>query len=311
VFRTPHALLAAVLAVTLSACGGAPQAAAPTDAPAAPTEAATIVPSEAPAAPTEAATTAPTEAATIAPTEAALAGEVVVFAAASLTDAFEEIATVFQAANPGTTISYNFAGSQQLAAQINEGAPADVFVSANRAQMNVAIEGGRVISGTQQAFVYNRLVLILPQDNPANISTLQDLATPGVRLILADSSVPVGQYSLDFLGKASALPEFTATFSPSVLSNVVSYEDNVRLVLTKVALGEGDAGIVYTTDAALDADTIQQLAIPDELNTIASYPIAPINDSANPALAQAFIDFVLGAEGQAILVKYGFIPVTG
>jgi molybdate transport system substrate-binding protein len=233
-----------------------------------------------------------------------------VCAAASLTDAFEEIATVFTAANAGTEITYNFAGSQQLVAQINEGAPADVFASANRAQMNVAIEGGRVISGTQETFVYNRLVLVVPQDNPANITTLQDLAMPGVRLILADRVVPVGQYSLDFLAKASALPEFTATFSASVLSNVVSYEDNVRTVLTKVALGEGDAGIVYTTDAALDASSILQIAIPDDLNTIASYPIAPIADSANPTLAEAFIDFVLGAEGQAILVKYGFIAVT-
>jgi molybdate transport system substrate-binding protein len=96
-----------------------------------------------------------------------------------------------------------------------------------------------------------------------------------------------------------------------VLANVVSYEDNVRSVLTKVALGEGDAGIVYTTDAALDADNIQQIMIPDELNTIASYPIAPIADSANPALAQAFVDYVLAPEGQQILVKYGFISTAG
>jgi molybdate transport system substrate-binding protein len=168
-----------------------------------------------------------------------------------------------------------------------------------------------VISGTQRTFVRNRLVVITPIDDPASIMTLQDLARPGLRLILADRAVPVGQYSLDFLGKASALPEYTESYSPTVLANVVSFEDNVRSVLTKVALGEGDAGIVYTTDAALEVDSIRQIPIPDELNTIASYPIAPIADSPNPALAAAFISYVLAPEGQQILVKYGFIPTTG
>jgi molybdate transport system substrate-binding protein len=275
--------IAVVLVLLLAACGGTPPAAQPTSPPA-------------PAA---------------APTEAALGGPLTVFAAASLTDAFEELATAFEAAYPGTEITYNFAGSQQLVAQINEGAPADVFASANQSQIAAAVEGARVISGTQRTFVRNRLVVITPIDDPASIMTLQDLARPGLRLILADRAVPVGQYSLDFLGKASALPEYTESYSPTVLANVVSFEDNVRSVLTKVALGEGDAGIVYTTDAALEVDSIRQIPIPDELNTIASYPIAPIADSPNPALAAAFISYVLAPEGQQILVKYGFIPTTG
>jgi molybdate transport system substrate-binding protein len=233
-----------------------------------------------------------------------------VFAAASLTDAFEEIAPAFEAANPGADVIYNFAGSQQLAAQIGEGAPADVFASANRSQIEAAITSTRVVSGTQQPFVRNRLVVITPADNPAGITTLQDLAKPGLKLILADVAVPVGQYSLDFLARASELPEYTAQFSPTVLANVVSFEDNVRSVLTKIALGEGDAGIVYSTDAALDAANIAQIAIPDNLNTIASYPIAPIADSENPDLAQAFIDYVLGPEGQEILEQYGFISAV-
>ncbi|NJM05057.1 molybdate ABC transporter substrate-binding protein [Candidatus Gracilibacteria bacterium] len=240
---------------------------------------------------------------------AAPGASLTIFAAASLSDAFEEIAVAFAAANDGVTINYNFGGSQQLAAQLNEGAPADVFASANSSQMRVVLEGGRVISGTEHAFAYNRLVVVVPHDNPAKISTLHDLARPGVRLLLADRAVPVGQYSLDFLAKASVRPSFGTTYSASVLRNVVSYEDNVRAVLTKVALGEGDAGIVYTTDAALEAERIARIDIPDELNTVASYPIAPIADSANPELAQAFIDFVLAPAGQAILVKYGFIDV--
>ena len=311
-------MFALVLALLLAACGSAPTAQHPTSpprptpAPAAPTDAPTTASA---AAPTEASTTAPTTVPTAAPTAVptaatSTASELTIFAAASLTDAFEEIATAFEAANPGTEITYNFAGSQQLAAQLNEGAPADVFASANGRQMEVAIKGTRVVSGTQKAFVRNRLVVITPKDNPAGITTLQDLTKPGLKLILADAAVPVGQYSLDFLAKASALAEYTENYSPTVLANVVSFEDNVRSVLTKVALGEGDAGIVYTTDAALDAENIQQIMIPDALNTIASYPIAPIADSANPAMAQAFIDYIIAPEGQQILVKYGFIPTT-
>jgi molybdate transport system substrate-binding protein len=290
--RSLIATLALPLALLLAACG-APAAGQTTGAPPAPT-----------AAPTEAPTAAPTEA-------PAATGTLNVFAAASLTDAFEELATGFEAANPGAEVVYNFAGSQQLAAQINEGAPADIFASANAAQMRAAIEGTRVVSGTQEIFVRNRLVVITPSDNPAAITALQDLARPNLRLVLADKAVPVGQYSLDFLTKASALPEYTASYSPTVLANVVSYEENVRSVLTKVALGEADAGIVYTTDAALDADNVTQIAIPDELNTIASYPIAPIADSPNPALAQAFIAYVLSPEGQAVLERYGFLSATG
>jgi molybdate transport system substrate-binding protein len=281
--RSPIALSALLLAMALIACGATPTA-QPPGAPPSPAPAAEV-PDDAPG------------------------GSLLVFAAASLTDAFGEIATSFEAANPGTTISYSFAGSQQLAAQISEGAPADVFASANRSQMEAAIASSRIVSGTQQTFVRNRLVLITPSDNPADISTIEDLARPGLKLILADKAVPVGQYSLDFLAKASALPAYSASYSPTVLANVVSYEDNVRAVLTKVALGEADAGIVYSTDAALDAGKIRQISIPDELNTIASYPIAPLADSASPALAQAFIDYILGPAGQQILAKYGFISI--
>jgi molybdate transport system substrate-binding protein len=297
--RSALALLTLLFALLLSACGGAQQTAQPTTA---------LAPTEAPAAPAEAPTTAP--APTEAPTAASI-GTLTVFAAASLTDAFGEIATAFKAANPGTEITYNFAGSQQLSAQLGQGAPADVFASANGTQMNVAIEASRVVSGTQKTFVRNRLVVITPKDNRAGIAKLQDLAKPGIKLILADRAVPAGQYALDFLAKASALPDYTESYSPTVLANVVSYEDNVRSVLTKVGLGEGDAGIVYTTDAALETDSLQLIAIPDQLNTIASYPIAPVSDSASTELARAFIDFVTGPEGQQILVKYGFISTTG
>lgn len=251
---------------------------------------------------------APAAAASAAPLEPA---ELNVFAAASLTDAFNEMAQTFSAEHPGVNLTFNFAGSQQLAQQLGQGAPADVFASANRSQMNVAIEGGRVVSGTAETFVRNRLAVIYPTDNPAGITQLQDLAKPGVKVILAAKEVPVGQYSLDFLGKAISDTAFSPTYMDDVLKNVVSYEENVRAVLTKIALGEGDVGLVYTSDITGDgADKVGRLDIPDTLNTIATYPIAVVSDSAAPAQAQAFVDYILSLEGQAVLEKYGFIPAA-
>src|SRR4051812_38575530 len=240
-----------------------------------------------------AASTAATPAATAEATAgggANLSGNLTVFAAASLTGAFGQIGKDFEAAHPGTKVTYNFAGSQQLAQQLQQGAPADVFASANAKQMQVAVDAGRVVSGTARTFVRNRLVVIYPKENPAAISTLQDLAKPGVKLILAAAEVPVGGYSLDFFKKASSNVGFGDTYSETVMSNVVSFEDNVRSVLSKVALGEADAGIVYTSDVTGDgADQVGQLEIADDLNTIASYPIATISDGVNPDLAQAFM----------------------
>ncbi|MGQ0602262.1 MAG: molybdate ABC transporter substrate-binding protein [Anaerolineales bacterium] len=234
-----------------------------------------------------------------------------VFAAASLKDAFTELGERFEMSNAGVTVSFNFAGSQQLAQQLVEGAPADVFASANQKQMDSAIDGGRIAKGATQPFVKNRLVVIVPADNPAQIVALADLARPGLKLILAAREVPVGQYSLDFLEKTQADSTFAVGFKDAVLNNVVSYEENVRAVLSKVSLGEADAGIVYTSDVSGDgAEQIGRIEISDDLNTIAIYPIAPVGDSAHAETARAFVDFVLSSEGQATLKRYGFISIT-
>jgi molybdate transport system substrate-binding protein len=233
----------------------------------------------------------------------------IVFAAASLTDAFTEIKESFEDANAGVSVVLNFAGSNQLATQINGGAPADLFASANERQMGVAVEGGRIDSESPQTFVTNRLVVAYPADNPGRISQLQDLARPGTLLVLASEQVPVGQYSLEFLKKSVQDSDFSPSFQAEVLGNVVSYEENVRAVLNKVTLGEADAGIVYTSDlAGLEESEIGRLEIPDTLNSIAVYPIAPLNDSENSETARAFIDFVLSSVGQEILARYGFGP---
>ena len=254
---------------------------------------------------TEAPTEAMTEALTEAPTTAPEAGTLNVFAAASLTDAFTEIGKNFEAANPGTTVTFNFAGSPALRTQIEEGAPADVFASANTKEMDTLITGGQVDASAPQLFLKNKLIVILPADNPAGIESLEDLATSGVKLVLAAEEVPVGNYARQSLDLMNG--QFGTDFMDKVLANVVSNEDNVKQVVAKVQLGEADAGIVYTSDAVA-APELQTLAIPDDLNVIATYPIAPLVNSANPDLATAFVDYVLSADGQAILAKWGFAP---
>jgi molybdate transport system substrate-binding protein len=232
-------------------------------------------------------------------------------AAASLTEAFSEIGQQFEAQNPGMQVDFSFAGSQQLSQQLANAAPADVFASANQKYMDSAVQSGRVAQADVQTFAKNRLVVIFPKANPAGLKSLADLRKQGLKLVLAAKEVPVGQYAQDFLDKAAADPGFSPSFKEDVLKNVVSYEDNVKSVLTKVALDEADAGIVYTSDVNGDAAAqVGEIPIPDALNVIATYPIAPIKGSPHAFQAQAFVDLVRSPAGQAILAKYGFIPAS-
>jgi molybdate transport system substrate-binding protein len=238
-------------------------------------------------------------------------GTLTVFAAASLTEAFTALGQRFEADHPGVRVTFNFAGSQQLAQQLAQGAPADLFASAHPRQMQAAIDASRVLTGTTRPFACNRLVVIYPGDNPAGLRDLRDLAQPGLHLVIAAKEVPVGQYALDFLGKADQDPVLGAGYRDRVLRHVVSYEENVKAVLAKVILGEADAGIVYTTDlASSQPGRIGQIAIPDALNVIATYPIGPVRDGGHPDLARLFMEEILGPAGQVVLAKYGFIPAA-
>lgn len=231
-----------------------------------------------------------------------------VFAAASLTDAFTELGLLFEDQNPGVTAVFSFASSSDLATQLAEGAPADVFASANSTQMQNAADAGR-IAGEPASFLTNSLIIIVPADNPAGIETLADLANEGIAFISALPDVPIRGFTDEMLAKAAADPDYEADFQEAVMANLVSEEANVRQLAAKVALGEADAGIVYQSDITSDiADQVQGIEIPDELNVVATYPVATINDSANPELAQAFTDLVLSEEGQAVLEKWGFGP---
>lgn len=243
------------------------------------------------------------------PTSAPAARTLTVFAAASLTDAFGEIGKAFESANPGVTVTFNFAGSQTLQTQIQQGAAADVFASASGTNMDALVAGGLVDKSSPQIFLTNRLVVILPPDNPANLQALQDLAKPGLKIVLGDVSVPAGKYARQILNNMSKDPSFGTDFATRVLASVVSNETDVKQVVAKVQLGEADAGIVYVSDATA-APTLKTIEIPSNLNVVAKYPIAKLIKSANPDLAAAFASYVLSADGQAILKKWGFTPIN-
>ena len=228
------------------------------------------------------------------------AQELVVFAASSLTEAFEEVAAAFEAEHEVEVI-LNFAGSSTLSTQILQGAPADVFASADEAQMEEVAEAG-LLRGGSQTFTQNRLVVITPENSP--VETLQDLAEPGTLLVLAGPNVPAGRYALEILENLNEV--YGADFSERVLANLVSEETNVRQVAAKVGLGEADAALVYATDAAV-LRGVEVLEIPAAYNVTARYPIAVLEDSRQPELASAFVEFVQ-TSGQEILSERGFSP---
>jgi molybdate transport system substrate-binding protein len=217
---------------------------------------------------------------------------ITVFAAASLTDAFEEVGDAFEAANPGVTVTFNFAASSTLREQILAGAPADVFASANTSNMDQVVDAGAAIDPSD--FVENRLQIAVPAGNPENVTGLVDFADDDLLIGLCAAEVPCGQFGREALAKAGV--------TPSIDTN----EPDVRSLLTKIEAGELDAGIVYVTDVTSAGDAVEGIAIPEEENVVAVYPIAALTESGNPDVADAFVASVLSGEGREILASYGF-----
>lgn len=226
-----------------------------------------------------------------------------VFAAASLREAFQALATTFQSEHPGVAVRLTFAGSQDLRTQIEHGAAADVFASADHEAMNALLAAQRVT--TPGVFAKNRLVLVTPGDNTAvtSLLTLPDAK----RIVVGAPAVPVGRYTQRLLEAAAKDPRYGSDFVARVEARIVSREANVRQVLAKVTLGEADAAIVYRTDAAVAKD-VRVIALPSELAFQAAYPIAVVSGSREPELAQRWIAFVHSAAGQAALARAGFEP---
>ncbi len=234
------------------------------------------------------------------------ASSITVFAAASLREAFTAAAPAFTAKS-GVAVVFDFAGSDALETQIASGAPADVFASANQAQMKKAADAG-LLAGDPQVFARNRLVVIVPKDNPAKLASAADLARKGVKVVLAAPTVPVGNYARIAFANLAKRPAYGADFSTRVQANVVSEEIDVKAVATKVSLGEADAGVVYATDVtpALAAG-VQVLAFPADSAPEAVYPLAVVRASKNADAARAFVTFILSPEGQGYLKARGFI----
>lgn len=233
-----------------------------------------------------------------------------VYAAASLTDAFRELGRTLEASHPGLVVRFNFAGSQQLALQIAQGAPADVLASADPRWMSYA-SGRGLVDGQGTVFARNRLVTILPRANPARIGELPDLVRRGTRIVVAAEAVPAGKYTREMLARLGSAPGYPPEYARRVLGNVVSQEESVKAVVAKVQLGEADAGIVYRSDVTpAVAPYVRVLEIGERYNVIASYPIAVLKGAKHPEAARWFAELVASPTGQATLARHGFLPAA-
>lgn len=220
-------------------------------------------------------------------------GKVTVFAAASLTEAFTELGKQYEAEHDGSSVAFSFGASSDLAGQIDQGAPADVFASADEANMEKVVESG-MNDGEPRNFAGNVLEIAVPKGNPAGIKNLDDFADKALKLAICDVEVPCGNAATEVFSKAG------------VDASIDSYEPDVKSVLTKVELGEVDAGLVYHSDVLAAGDRIDSIAIPKQFEVVNTYPIVAIKDAANPDGAQDFIDLVLSEDGQAEMKKWGF-----
>jgi molybdate transport system substrate-binding protein len=230
-----------------------------------------------------------------------------VLAAASLADAFHEVGTAFQASHPGTKFDFSFAGSNQLRTQLENGGPGDVFASADRKQMDAAVASKVVDPATVRVFAHNRLALIVPRENRAGIKELADLARPGLKVVVADKAVPVGNYTRQMLDKAGESTALGPAFVQGVEANIASREENVAAVVAKVALNEADAGIAYVSDAAgSNGPKLTVIPLPPGLEQRADYVVAVTARAADAKLAELFVEFLTSKPATTILEKRGF-----
>lgn len=222
-------------------------------------------------------------------------GSITVFAAASLTDAFGEMASTFEDENPGSTVELNFGASSALREQILAGAPADVFASANTSNMDQLVDADAV-QGEPEMFAANQLEIAVPAGNPGNVEGLEAFGNADLNIGLCAEEVPCGQFGREALANAGVTPAQDTD------------EPDVRSLLTKVEAGDLDAGLVYHTDVLAAGDQVEGIEVPEDVNVIAEYPLAALSASGNAEGAAAFVEFVLSDEGQSILESYGFMP---
>jgi molybdate transport system substrate-binding protein len=235
-------------------------------------------------------------------------GTLTVLAASSLIDAFGVLANRFEEQNPGVKVKQSFESSSTLLAQIQQGAPADVFASAAEEEMNTAIKED-LVKGRAKIFAKNREIVMVPKNNPANIRRFRDVAKTDVRLVLPGKDVPAADYALEILGKAKG--EYGPDFEKDVLSNVVSRESDVRASVNRVVVGDADATFGYASDYTPDIrDKVKIVQIPPDLNIVATYPIAALEGARSPELTKQWVELVTSEEGQRVLQQWNFEPAA-
>jgi len=239
-----------------------------------------------------------------APSKASI--ELTIYGAASLKGALEKATTAYEATVPGTTLTISTDSSAALEIQIEQGAPADVFLSADATNPTKLVDKG-LADGSPVTFAGNKLAVIVPTANPAAIATPADLAKPGIKVIAAGDQGPITKYANQLVGNLSKEAGYPPHFAAAYQANIASKEDNVKAVVAKLELGEGDAGIVYVTDARAST-RVATIDVPDSANVPATYVGIAIKTSHHPAAAKAFLTWFAGPEGQAILITFGFLP---
>jgi molybdate transport system substrate-binding protein len=240
---------------------------------------------------------------------AAMPVELTVLGAASLKAALDEMKVAYEAANPGTTLIISSDSSTALETQIEQGAAADVFLSADTTNPKKLVDGG-LAAGAAVDFAGNELTIIVPTDNPGEVMTPADLAKPGLKVIAAGDEVPITKYTTQLIDDLAAEAGYPADFAAAYAANVASREENVKGIVTRIETGEGDAGIVYVTDASASDSVTRIDIVPESANVPATYAGVVIKASPNQDAATAFLDWVVGPEGQAILSSFGFQPPT-
>ncbi len=240
------------------------------------------------------------------PRSAGAAADLQVYAAASLKAALAKAADAYAVANPGTKLTVSTDSSAALETKIEQGAPADVFLSADTSNPQKLVDGG-FASGDPVVFAGNLLTVIVPKGNPAGIKSPADLAKPGIKIIAAGDKVPITKYATQLVANLAKVAGYPSGFEAAYAANVASKEDNVAGIVGKIELGEGDAGIVYVTDAK-GKDKVETVAVPDDANVPATYGGVVVKASPNQDAAKAFLDWLAGPEGQAVLAEFGFLP---
>jgi len=228
--------------------------------------------------------------------EPGLSGSVTVAAAASLTEAFEQIGEEFTAANPAARVQFNFDASTTLSQQVIDGAPADALASADEANMTKVVDAGKV-EAEPVIIATNSLMIVVKPGNPFGVRALEDLKRVDV-VSLCGRTVPCGRLAQESLGKAGV----------SIPAETITRGQNAKTTIAAVGEGDADAGVVYATDVQAAGVAVEGIAIPTEHNSVATYPMAVLTDASNPALSRTFVDFVLGERGQAILRAAGYSP---